>query len=112
MESESNMLLNNLLTWGVPVLWVLIAIFSYFRGLHRSAICIAIAGIASLAEPILFYAGYSLPTDWVTQSEPLQPSQYLAWLAQYVLPIVGVLGLFVGYLLAVIHNARAGQRVS
>ncbi len=100
------MLLNDILIWVVPILWIFISIFSFLRGFRGSACFIAIAGIASLLEPILFYAGYSLPTDWTTQSTPFQPVHYVAWFAQYVLPVIGVLGLLIGYLLAVSHREK------
>jgi len=99
MEIETGLFYNSLL-WGVPVLWLVVAATAFARGLRVSAALVVVSAAASLAQPILFFAGYSLPTDWQTSSGPLLPAQRVAWVAEYVLPVVSFLGLLLGYVYA------------
>lgn len=99
METESGLFYNSLV-WGVPVLWLVVAAIAFVRGLRISALLVAVSAIASLAQPILFNAGYSLPSDWQTNQGSLLPAQQVAWVAEYVLPVVSFLGLLLGYVYA------------
>jgi hypothetical protein len=100
METESGLFYNSLV-WGVPVLWLIVAAIAFGRGVRVSALLVAVSAIASLAQPILFNAGYSLSADWQTSQGPLLPVQQVAWFAEYVLPVVSFFGLLLGYVYAV-----------
>jgi hypothetical protein len=99
METESS-LFYSCLVWGAPALWLTVAALAFSRGLRLSASLVALSSLASLAQPILFSAGYSLPTDWQTIPGPLLHAQKVAWVAEYMLPVISFLGLLLGYVYA------------
>lgn len=99
METESS-LFYSCLVWGVPAIWIAVAALAFVRGSRVSAALVALSALASLVQPILFSAGYALPTDWQTIPGPLLPSQRVAWVAEYALPVVSFLGLLLGYIYA------------
>jgi hypothetical protein len=103
MEIETGLLYNSLL-WGSPVLWLVVAATAFARGMRVSAALVAVSAAASLTQPILFFAGYSLPTDWETNPSSLMPAQRVAWVAEYVLQVVTFLALLLGYVYAIRRN--------
>jgi len=96
MEVDSG-LFNSLLTWGAPLLRLTIAVLAFQRGKQESGFFVGLAAVAAFLQPVLFYTGYGLPTDWIVQQEALTWHQWVGWIGEYVLPVVSMLGLVFGY---------------
>jgi hypothetical protein len=89
------------MTWGIPLVWIAGAIFAFRNGKRVSGWLIVFSAFTAILESILFYEGYALPTDWQTKAEAFSIAEMIGWFAQHVLPVLGFISLFAGYIVAV-----------